>query len=546
MMSGQTMTREEVEDILARQATLNAIGAALSSERDIDALLERILEAARETVNAEGGTLYRVRDDALVFEVLRNESLGYFQGGKHGTPIEFPPLPLHLPDGRDNTTMIAAVSALSGNTINIDDAYTAEGFDFTGTRRFDAETGYRSRSFLTVPMKDHDGVVVGVLQLINARNADGDVHAFSLEDQKLVESLASQAAIAVNNRNLIDQLENLLESLIDVINSAIDEKSPHTGVHCKRVPILTMLLAEATVRTGSGPLAGFAMTESDRYELKIAGLMHDCGKIVTPAHIVEKSTKLHALFDRIELIDARFEILLRDAEIAQLKGEITPAEHADVIDRLLSDRDSIRHCNIGSETMDDARLEDIARIASRYWRPHGGEPRPILTADEIENLSVRRGTLTKADRDIINRHIDVTIHMLEALPWPSHLAHVPEYAGGHHERMDGKGYPKGLTREQLSIPARIMGIADVFEALTAPDRPYKSAKTLSESLTILGMMKVNQHIDPDLFDVFLRERVYLEYAERFLSPAQIDAIDWTRIPGVDAELAEWMRRCDVA
>jgi HD-GYP domain-containing protein (c-di-GMP phosphodiesterase class II) len=538
------MTREEVESILARQATLNAIGVALSSERDIDALLERILEAARETVNADGGTLYRVKDDALVFEVVRNVSLGYSQGGKHGAPVEFSPLPLHLADGRENTTMVAALAALSGRTVNIEDAYAADGFDFSGTRRFDAGTGYRSRSFLTIPMKDHNDVVVGVLQLINAKSADGNVRAFSREDQQLVESLASQAAIAVNNRQLIDQLERLLESLIDVINTAIDEKSPHTGGHCKRVPTLTMLLAEAAARTQDGPLADFAMSESDRYELKIAGLLHDCGKIVTPAHIVEKSTKLHTLFDRIALIDARFEILLRDAEIARLKGEITPEQHAERVERLLADRDIVRHCNIGSETMDDSRLQDILRIGGESWRPHGGEPLPFLSADEIENLSVKRGTLTRAEREIINHHIVMTIRMLEVLPWPSHLANVPEYAGGHHERMDGRGYPNGLTREQLSIPARIMGIADIFEALTSPDRPYKAVNTLSESLAILGRMKQNHHIDPDLFEVFLREGVYLEYARRFLDPDQIDDIDWTKVPGVDAALAERLGRAE--
>lgn len=540
------MKREDVESILARQATLNAIGAALSTERDVDVLLERILAAAQETVNADGGTLYRVEDDALAFAVVRNDTLGYFQGGKHGVPIAFPPLPLHLPDGSENTSMIAALAALSGRTVNIADAYAADGYDFSGTRGFDANTGYRSQSFLTVPMKDHDGAVIGVLQLINAKGPDGAVRAFSTEDQQLVESLASQAAIVINNRHLIAQLEDLLESLIDMINTAIDEKSPHTGGHCQRVPALTMLLADATARTRHGPLAGFAMSESDRYELKIAGLLHDCGKIVTPAHVVEKSTKLETVFDRIALIDTRFEVLLREAEIAMLKGEIAPEAHAERVRGLLADRETLRRCNIGGEETDEARLAEIARIGALRWQPHGGEAQAFLSADEIENLSVRRGTLTRAEREIINQHIVMTIRMLESLPWPSHLANVPEYAGGHHERMDGKGYPRGLTREEMSVPARIMGIADIFEALTAPDRPYKTGKTLSQSLTILGRMKLNGHIDPDLFDVFLRERVYLEYARRFLDPAQIDAIDWHAIPGVDAELAAWLGEVEPA
>lgn len=525
------------KQILDRLETLNAIGVALSHERDLPTLLERILEAAREFANADGGTLYRVQDDTLVFEVLRNHSLGYFMGGRHGQPIDFPPLPLHDAEGQPNHGMVVAYAALTGKTVNIPDAYSAEGYDFSGTRAFDARTGYRSQSFLTVPMKDHDGRVIGVLQLINAKAADGSVEPFSQAEQQLVESLASQAAIALNNRQLIDQLETLFEALIKLINTAIDEKSPYTGGHCERVPVLTNLLAEAVARTTVGPMASFEMSEADRYELKIAGLLHDCGKITTPVHVVDKATKLQTLFDRIALVDARFEVLLRDAEIALLKGEIDTATHAERVAGLQADREFIRHCNTGGEFMADDKIEAIRRIATLRWRAPDGSDQPFLSDEEVENLCIRRGTLNAAEREIINHHIVMTIRLLEALPWPAHLTQVPEYAGGHHERMDGKGYPRGLTREQMSVQARVMGIADIFEALTASDRPYKLGKTLSESLTILGRMKLEHHVDPDLFDVFLRERVYLDYARRFLPDEQIDAIDWPRIPGVSPELA---------
>ncbi len=524
------------DEILARLETLNAIGVALSSERDIGSLLERILEAAREFAHADGGTLYRVKDNTLVFEVLRNDTLGYFMGGK-GKPIDFAPLPMYTADGSGNHSMVVAHAALTGQTVNIADAYAAEGFDFSGTRAFDSKSGYRSQSFLTVPMKDHGGAVIGVLQLINAKASDGSVRAFSPADQQLVESLASQAAIALNNRQLIEQLETLFESLISLINTAIDEKSPYTGGHCERVPVLTMLLAEAAARAGEGPLADFRMTEADRYELKIAGLLHDCGKITTPVHVVDKATKLQTLFDRVELIDARFELLLRDAEIARLKGELGDEAHAQRVQQLLSDRELVRHSNTGGEFMDDTQVQAVARLASETWQTQEGEFRPFLSADELENLTIRRGTLTRNEREIINHHIVMTIRMLEALPWPPHLTRVPEYAGGHHERMDGKGYPRGLTREQMSVPARVMGIADIFEALTARDRPYKPGKTLTESLRILGQMKVDGHVDPDLFDIFVRDGVYLDYAQRFLPPEQIDRIDWSRIPGVGADLA---------
>lgn len=528
------------DDILKRLETLNAIGIALSSERDLGSLLERILEAARGFANADGGTLYRVEKERLVFEVLRNDTLGLRMGGNSGKRIDFPPLPMYLEDGSGNDTLVAVHAALTGETVNIEDAYTAEGFDFSGTRAFDSRTGYRSQSFLTVPMKDHSGAVIGVLQLINAKAAGGSVRAFSEADQQLVESLASQAAIALNNRQLIDQLEKLFEALISLINTAIDEKSPYTAGHCGRVPVLTMMLAEAASRTSSGPLADFRLTDTDSYELKIAGLLHDCGKITTPVHVVDKATKLETLFDRIELIDTRFEVLLRDAEIAHLKGELSAGEHAQRVQELLAERERVRVSNVGGEFMDDAAVKAVVDLGGRTWRTHDGVEHTLLNAEELENLTIRRGTLNNAERDIINRHINVTIDMLEALPWPAHLLRVPEYAGGHHERMDGKGYPKGLTRDQMSVPARVMGIADIFEALTARDRPYKPAKTLSESLRILGFMKRDGHIDPDLFDIFVRERVFLDYATRFLERDKIDAVDWAKMPGISPELAEYM------
>jgi hypothetical protein len=303
-----------------------------------------------------------------------------------------------------------------------------------------------------------------------------------------------------------------------------------------------MMLAEAVNRTTEGPLKGFVMTEKDRRELKIAGLLHDCGKITTPVHVVDKSTKLHTLFDRIQLVDTRFEVLKRDAEIAMLhklhdeKGGdagVVRAEYEAKVRQLDEDRGFLRRCNIGSEAMSDDDMLRVRQIAGYRWRDPDGRESAFLSDNEIENLTIRAGTLTAAERQIINHHIVVTIKMLESLPWPKHLKSVPEYAGGHHERMDGKGYPRGLTREQMSVQARVMGIADIFEALTAKDRPYKVGKTLTESLTILGKLKLGGHIDPDLFDVFIREKVYLDYAKQFLAPEQIDEVDLSKIPGVN-------------
>ncbi|MBS0335255.1 MAG: GAF domain-containing protein [Proteobacteria bacterium] len=533
------------DDLVQRLEQLNAIGASLSAERDINRLLESILVAAKTITRADGGTLYRVTEEqTLRFEIMRTSSLKNYLGGTTGNPVPFYPIQLYK-DGKPNHNMIAAHAALSGQTINVQDAYTAEGFDFTGTRAFDAKTGYRSQSFLTVPMKNHENEIIGVLQLINAMHPKtGAIQAFSASDERLAESLASQAAIALTNRMLINQLEELFESFINLMNTAIDEKSPYTGGHCQRVPTLTMMLAEAVNETKQGPLRNFNMSDKDRYELKIAGLLHDCGKVTTPVHVVDKATKLETIYDRIHLIDTRFEVLRRDAEIDLLKKKLELAEsgrkaqageleaaHRERLRRIDEDRSFLRACNIGGEAMRDYDIERVKRIADYRWTDVAGYQASFLTEDELKNLTIRAGTLTQDERQIINHHIVATIKMLEALPWPKHLKNVPEYAGGHHERMDGKGYPKGLVREQMSVQARVMGIADIFEALTAKDRPYKKGKTLSESLDILGKFSMNGHIDPDLFDVFVRRKVYMRYAELFLDKEQIDTVDESKIPG---------------
>lgn len=538
----ETSTLDLVERLLE-------IGTALSAEKDTPRLLEKILLGAKEITHADGGTLYRVSDDheSLEFAIIRTDSLNIAMGGTTGNDITFPNLPLHQEDGSPNINMVAACAALERVTINIPDAYENTTYDFSGTRKFDENTGYRSKSFLTVPMANHENEVIGVLQLLNKVDpASGGVVPFSAEDQRLVESLASQAAVSLTNQQLIANLRELFESFIEMIASAIDDKSPYTGGHCRRVPELSMMLADACARTQDGPLSDFEMSTTDRYELRIASWLHDCGKVTTPEYVVDKATKLETIYDRVHIVDTRFEVLKRDAEIELLKARIAALETGDEPDlealetayearitQLDDDREFVRTANVGGEFMRDEDKERTRQIAEHRWTGPDGEEQAFLADNEVYNLSIERGTLTAEERDVINYHITATIKMLESLPFPKDLLRVPEFAGGHHEKMDGTGYPRGLTRDQMSIQARIMGIADIFEALTAADRPYKQAKTLSASLKIMGFMKKDNHIDPDLFDVFLREKVWLEYANSFLLPEQIDEVDLAKVPGYE-------------
>ncbi len=525
---------------------LNSIGVALSAEHDNNRLLEIILLGAKELTNADGGTLYTVTEQAtLKFEILRTLSLDVAMGGTTGKPITLPPLPIYLPDGSPNTSMVAAYSVINAATVNIPDAYLTEGFDFSGTRQFDEKMGYRSKSFLTVPMKNHENEIIGVLQLINAIDPNSNqIIAFSESHQRLVESLASQAAVALTNHNLIKGLKDLFESFIKLIADAIDEKSPYTGGHCQRVPELTMMIADAAIKTDVGPLKDFSMTAEEVYELKIAAWLHDCGKVTTPEYVMDKATKLETIFDRIHLIDHRFELMTAQRENAYLRKVLLRPRSDDALNlkevnhdvnvirkQLDDDKNFIRKVNFGSESMKPEDLKRIREIAKYEYLNDSGHTVKFLSENEVYNLTIERGTLTAEERTVINNHIVVTINMLEALTYPKDLRRVPEYAGGHHERMDGKGYPKGLTRDQMSIPARMMGIADIFEALTSKDRPYKKAKTLSETLDILGKMKLDNHIDPDIFDLFIREKIYLQYAEKFLIPEQMDKVDENNIPG---------------
>ena len=589
-MADGTTQSEEMISASSFQRLID-IGIALSAERDTNVLMETILLEAKSLSNADGGTLYiRTPDNRLKFEIMRTDSLNIAMGGTTGKDINFPPLNLFDPEtGEENHKNVASAAVLTGDSINIPDAYENESFDFSGTKKFDEGTGYRSKSFLCVPLKNSQNQVIGVLQLLNAVDADtGEVIEFRPDIQPLIEALGSQAAVALDNQQLLESQKKLLDSFIELIASAIDAKSPYTGGHCQRVPELTKMLAAAACDQQDGPFSDFALTDEQWYELHIAAWLHDCGKVTTPEYVVDKATKLETIYNRIHEILNRFEIVKRDRVIDYLKAvidggdaETLRAELETQLAQIDDDYAFIAESNVGGEFMAPERVERVKQIADIKWtrtlsdriglsheelKRIEREPEPALPVQEnllsdrydhviyrenkeqtaaddnpwgfkldvpehlynlgeVYNLCIARGTLTEEERFKINDHIVQTIIMLEALPFPKDLARVPEFAGGHHEKMDGNRYPKKLNKDDMSVPARIMAIADIFEALTAADRPYKAPKKLSDSVKIMSFMKKDAHIDDQLFELFLTSGVYKEYAERFLLPEQLDKVD---------------------
>lgn len=514
--------------LLKKIELLTTISTALSAERDTEHLLERILLGAKELTGADGGSLYVVKDRQLIFALVHTTSLGLHMGGTSGTAINFPPLSLDEPDGEPNRRMVVTRAVNEDSIFNIPDAYNDHDFDFAGTRAFDARTGYRSQSLLAVPMKDHEQQIIGVLQLINATDAvSGRVGPFSAADARLVAALSSQAAVALNRKQLIEGLENLLKALTHLIANTIDEKSASTGNHCRRVPPITMALALA-VNADDGHYAQVCFDANELAELEMAAWLHDCGKLTTPDRVMDKRTKLETLFDRIALIDARLEILQLQAELAGQRGGADAPERALAVytpETIADIRAFLHRCNQGGEFMAAPDQQRLAEIGAILLADDSGQKRHLLLEDEIANLAIPRGTLTDEERDRINNHALVSARMLSTLPFPKHLARVPLIAGGHHERMNGSGYPNHIPAAQLPLQARILAIADVFEALTASDRLYRKANTLSVALTIMARMGADGHLDCDLLELFVRRQVYAAYAQEFCQPEQIDLVD---------------------
>ncbi|WP_174873096.1 CHASE2 domain-containing protein [Vogesella oryzae] len=567
-------------DARMKLASLVESGIAQGKLHQRAALLRTTLEAGCEITCCDGAA------------VLLKDAHNNLHFAQHTYPAALPEQALPLSGDAGRTVPGEVVSR--GQSLFIDDLASESGALAANTRELLATAGIRAHATLAVPMRLSEGDIIGVMLLFNAR--DTYSKALIPFDRKLLpfmEALAAQAAVAIENQNLVEAQKNLMDAMIKIIAGAIDTKSPYTGGHCERVPELAIMLAQAACEQNEGPLADFNFRNDDEWrEFHIGAWLHDCGKVTTPEYVVDKATKLETIYNRLHEIRTRFEVLLRDARLERWQAIYLYGEQPSAADARLAAREAqlqddfafIAECNQGGEFMAPERVARLQQLAEQTWVRHFDDrlglsaeeqlrcanvpPSPLpaeekLLADkpqhlferlpskafdahygfkltvpqylynqgEVYNLCVSRGTLTEEERFKINEHIIQTIVMLEQMPLPKYLKRVPEYAGTHHETLIGTGYPRQLAGDELSVPARIMAIADIFEALTASDRPYKPAKTLSEAIQILSGFKQRQHIDPVLFDLFLTSGVYLQYARRFLQPEQIDEVDIARYLG---------------
>lgn len=550
------------------------ISSALAAEQDLDKLLERILDETISTARADMGALYLL-DDA---HAILNPVLAKWRNPAQTSSLS---CLASLDTTHADNVCHPMLQALQSPKSTISRLQMAEAMADGWLGDIPVQLGRQEFSLMVIPLKNRQEQAIGLILLAGPVMAAQEVAHLVY----FLEALSGTAAISIENKQLVKNQKNLLESFIQVMASAIDAKSPHTGAHCQRVPELTKMLAQAACDAQEGPYQDFTLNALQWEEVHIGSWLHDCGKVTTPEFIVDKATKLETIYNRINEIRMRFEVIKRDEEILCLHAIAQGGDRAQLQaalalawQQLDDDFAFVAACNVGGEFMAPAKIERLQQIARRTWmrtlddriglswdelerkgetmtslpvqemlladKPEHRIPRTekeriavdnpwnfkldtpelLYNRGEIHNLRIQRGTLTAEERYKINDHMVQTIIILNSLPFPPHLRNVPEIAGGHHEKMDGTGYPKRIARHQMSPVARMMAIADIFEALTASDRPYKKAKTLSETIAIMYQMKQDQHIDPDLFDLFLRSGVYLRYAGKYMAPNLIDDV----------------------
>lgn len=511
---------------------LNEIGYLLSTEKNLHTIMQKILTVAKKITNSDAGTFYLMSEDekSLKFTAVQTDSLEISLSSAEGT-IPWPNLPLYKDDGTHNDINISVNCALNDRLINVEDVYKSKEFNFEGPKAFDAATGYRTKSMLVVPMKNYEDDIIGVLQLINKQDEDEKSVPFTKEDEDLILSMSSQAAMSITQEKLVQDLEILLDSFIQAIATAIGEKSRYTQGHINRVSEIALEIANAVNEDKDGLYKDKYFDKDQLKEIDVAAWMHDVGKITTPDHVVDKATKLETIYDRIDLVKTKFELFKTQQEVVFLRKisqntnlkENLEIEYKEFCEKTNDDFTFLKEINLGGEFMSDDKIQRVEQIA-QYQIELDGQMQNLLTDNEVKNLCIKKGTLTQEERFIINNHAKLSIDILSSLPFPKKLKNVPKIAGGHHEKICGGGYPLGLKGDEISFEARILAIADIFEALTAPDRPYKKPNTLNQSIKILSFMVKDGELDKDLVKFFIDKGIHLKYAKQNLLEHQIDEV----------------------
>ncbi len=497
------------------------INLAFSSQHDKNILLEDILTLTRNLTNADAGTLYiKSKDEKyLSFKVVHNNTLNIKMGGTKNN-LNWPDLPIFEENGKTNNEMVAVVCANEKRIINIPDVYKTTKYQFDGTKDFDKSTSYHSKSMLVIPLINHDNEVIGVLQLIN-KIKNGEIINFNKLDEKVIISLASQAAMALTNMQLITSLEDFIDAFVTTIAKAIDTKSPYTSDHIGKVEEIALLVAKA-ISDDNTIYKKIKYSENDYKQLSLAAWMHDIGKISMPEHIIDKATKLEKIFDRIHLIEQRFEVIKLNKEIEYLKNQTPRTEYENFTNEINNDIEFIKRINFGGEFMSDEDIQKLENISRKVYIKNDGEIISFISEDEFYNLSIKKGTLTKEEIEIIRNHAQLSLDMISGLPFPKKYKDVLNIACNHHEKLNGLGYPRGLKAEEISLEDRIMILADIFEALTASARPYKDAMKLSKVKDILSSMANKGELDKELIDFFFNHKILHEYSKNELKSYQLD------------------------
>ncbi len=485
----------------------------ISKEKNLGKILQIILKEAMKFTNSEGGTIYLKEKDKLIFKVVKNNKLGIFDTDPNWSAID-----LYI-DGKENNLNVSALCALKQEVIKIDDAYKVEKFDFKGMKQFDKANNYRSKSMLVIPMLDHEDELIGVLQLLNKKD-NNQIISYDQKDIDITLAYAAYSAVAITKNRLIESLENLLLAFLKSIAVAINAKSQYGYGHIERVANLMEMIAD-TIHNDNTIYKDIKYSEDELSELSLSAWMHDIGKIATPEYVLNKATKLETIHDRISEIKIRFENAknLLKIEILQTKCEKTKALLQKEIDELSSDYLFLEKCNEPEQYLKDQDIKRIQKIAQKTFL-YEGKQTPLLSENEVENLSIRSGSLTEKERCKINEHAKISYDMLSSFEFPKKFKNVPQIASSHHEKLNGTGYPRGLKADEISLKARMLIIADIFEALTANDRPYKSPKSLKEAYEILSFMVKDGELDGELLEFLKKSGVFRKYAKKYLNKDQ--------------------------